>query len=83
MLEICGSRWNGRPRTAVRSMWPLPTGLPGPADPGFDPAAHLEALDRMAAMGMTWTSTSVPGTSAAEAIEALERYGTEVIAAGR
>ena len=58
-------------------------GLPGPADPGFDPAAHLEALDRMAALGVTWTSTSVPGTSAAEAIEALERYGTEVIAAGR
>jgi probable F420-dependent oxidoreductase len=68
----------GRDRSAIDIAFS--TGLPGPADPGFDAAAHLEALDRMAALGVTWTSASVPGTSAAEAIEALERYGAEVIA---
>jgi len=57
------------------------TGLPGPADPGFDAGADLEVLDRMAALGVTWNSTTVPGDSLNEAVEAIERYGTEVIAA--
>src|SRR3954447_4070424 len=56
------------------------TGLPGPADVGFSPAAHLEALERMAAMGVTWNSIGVPGDSLEPAIEALQRYGAEVIA---
>lgn len=59
------------------------TGLPGPADPHFDAGAHLEALDRLAGVGVTWTGATVPGTSLAQAIEAIERYGTEVIAAQR
>ncbi|MCU1458894.1 MAG: putative F420-dependent oxidoreductase, Rv2161c family [Actinomycetia bacterium] len=58
------------------------TGLPGPADDDFEPTAHLESLDRMAAMGVTWNSVSVPGDSLAHAIEALDRYGSEVIAHG-
>lgn len=57
------------------------TGLSGPADPGFDGSAHLEKLERMSAMGITWTSTGVPADSVDHAIEAIERYGTEVIAA--
>src|SRR5207248_388214 len=54
------------------------TGLPGPADPGFDAAAHLEVLERMAGMGVTWTGTSLPGDAVEHAVEAIERYGTEV-----
>jgi probable F420-dependent oxidoreductase len=57
------------------------TGLPGPADDGFDADAQLEALERMAAIGITWTSAGIPGTSLDRAVEAIERYGTEVITA--
>jgi probable F420-dependent oxidoreductase len=56
------------------------TGLPGPAESAFDPAAHLEALEHMAALGVTWNSVGVPGDSVGRAVEALQRYGDEVIA---
>ena len=56
------------------------TGAPGPADPSFSAGAHLDALDRMAALGVTWNSTGIPGDSLDHAVEALERYGAEVIA---
>lgn len=59
------------------------TGLPGPAEAGFDADAHQETIGRMAALGVTWTSVGVPGTSVAEAVEAIERYGAEVIAPSR
>jgi probable F420-dependent oxidoreductase len=58
------------------------TGLPGAGDDGFDAGAHLEQLDRMAQLGVTWNSTTVPGDSLARAIEAIERFGAEVIQAG-
>jgi probable F420-dependent oxidoreductase len=69
----------GRDRSAIDVAFT--TGLPGADDPRFDPAAHLHALERMAALGITWTSTSVPGTSLDAAVETIERYGAEVIAA--
>lgn len=56
------------------------TGLPGPADPAFAADAHLDMLDAMAALGITWSSITVPGDSVDAAVEALERYGAEVIA---
>jgi probable F420-dependent oxidoreductase len=56
------------------------TGLPGPVDKGFDPDAELEALGRLAGLGVTWSSTGVPGDSLDHAVEALQRYGEEVIA---
>lgn len=56
------------------------TGLPGAGDPAFDAEAHLESLDGLAAVGVTWVSTGVPGGSLDEAVEAIERYGAEVIA---
>jgi hypothetical protein len=34
----------------------------------------------MAALGVTWNSVGVPGASLERALEALERYGAEVIA---
>jgi probable F420-dependent oxidoreductase len=59
------------------------TGLPGPSEPGFDASAHLAALDHMSALGVTWSRVAVPGTSVPDAIDALARYGNEVIAASR
>ena len=55
------------------------TGLPGPAETAFNPAAHLETLERMAGMGVTWSSVGTPGDSLDRAVEALQRYGEEVI----
>ena len=59
------------------------TGLPGAADPSFRAERHLEAIADMAALGVTWTSTGVPGDSVEQAVEAIDRYGREVIAASR
>ena len=67
----------GRDRSAIDVAFT--TGLPGAGDDGFDAATHLEQLDRMAALGVTWNSTTVPGDSLAHAIDAVERYGAEVI----
>jgi probable F420-dependent oxidoreductase len=55
------------------------TGLPGPGDRTFSPAAHLDALEDMAALGVTWSSVGVPGDSLDHALETVERYGAEVI----
>jgi probable F420-dependent oxidoreductase len=52
---------------------------PGPADDGFDPAAHLDGIEAMAALGVTWNSVGMPGDSLEHALEGLERYGAEVI----
>ena len=72
---------NGRDRDEIDVAFT--TGRPGPADPAFAPDDHLEALDRMAALGITWSSTTVPGDSVEAAVEALQRYGAEVIAPSR
>jgi hypothetical protein len=58
------------------------TGLPDAGSAGFDASAQLEALDRMAAVGVTWNGTTVPGDSLEHVLEAIERFGAEVIAAG-
>jgi alkanesulfonate monooxygenase SsuD/methylene tetrahydromethanopterin reductase-like flavin-dependent oxidoreductase (luciferase family) len=52
---------------------------PGPADDGFRAAAHLDGIEAMAALGVTWNSVGMPGDSLEHAIESLERYGAEVI----
>jgi probable F420-dependent oxidoreductase len=67
----------GRDRTQIDVAFT--TGLPGPADGDFRAEQHRDTLDRMAAMGVTWTSTDIPGDSLDHAIEAVERYGREVI----
>jgi probable F420-dependent oxidoreductase len=58
----------------------LTTGMYGGGRADFAPDRHLEALEQMAALGVTWSSTGVPGDSVDAAVEALERYGAEVIA---
>src|SRR3954454_2665771 len=56
------------------------TGLPGPGDDAFSADDHLAGLHDMAALGVTWNCVGVPGASLARALEAIEQYGTDVIA---
>jgi probable F420-dependent oxidoreductase len=58
-------------------------GLPGPHDRRFRAEADLERLEMMEGMGVTWSSVAVPGDSLDRAVEALVRYGDEVISACR
>lgn len=51
-------------------------------DPGsddFDPDAHLEALNRLARLGVTWVQVGVPGDSPDHATETMARYGELII----
>lgn len=50
-----------------------------PADADFNPDAHLEALDELADLGVTWCAAVLPGDSLARAVDALHRYGESVI----
>ncbi len=55
------------------------TGQPGPGGDGYSAAAHLDGLEAMDALGVTWNSVGTPGDSLDHAIESLEQYGAEVI----
>ena len=55
-------------------------GRPDPGSPQFDAADSLQGIAELADLGVTWTSTNVPGDSVDHAIEALEQYGKQVIA---
>ena len=50
-----------------------------PADDDFSPDAHLEALDELAGLGVTWCAAHIPADSLNHAVEALQRYGESVI----
>jgi probable F420-dependent oxidoreductase len=50
------------------------------APPGGDPGEHLAALDELARIGVTWVQVRVPGDSVEHAVDAISRYGEEVIA---
>ena len=72
-----------RPRAATRrrSTSRSPPGSPVPPTTATRAAAHLDGIEAMAALGVTWNSVGMPGDSVDHAIECLERYGAEVIAA--
>src|SRR3954447_18506769 len=55
------------------------TRQPGPDADGYSAAAHLDGIEAMAALGVTWNSVGMPGDGVDHAIECLERYGAEVI----
>ena len=50
-----------------------------PADADFSPDAHLEALDELAGLGVTWCAAPIPSDSLTQALEALARYGESVV----
>lgn len=56
-------------------------GAPGSDD--FDADAHLEGLDALAALGVTWVQVGLPGDSPERALETVARYGELVIAPHR
>jgi probable F420-dependent oxidoreductase len=55
------------------------TGKPGPDRATFRPADHLEALEQITDIGVTWNAIGVPGESLDSAIAALRQYGDTVI----
>ena len=57
-------------------------GSGNPASDDFNPDAHLEALDQLATLGVTWVQVELPGDSVQHAIEVAQRYGEQVIANG-
>lgn len=50
-----------------------------PGEAAFDADAHIEGLERHAALGVTWIQVGVPGDSLDHAAETLARYGETVI----
>ncbi|MGI9603072.1 MAG: LLM class F420-dependent oxidoreductase [Acidimicrobiales bacterium] len=51
-----------------------------PASADFDVDTHLEGLDALAELGVTWTGVSVPGANWNSALDVVARYGETVIA---
>lgn len=51
-----------------------------PSDAAFHAEAHLEGLERLAGLGVTWVQVGVPGESPGRAAETMARYGELVIA---
>ena len=66
------------PATIDVSFTTLSGGSPG--DDDYDHEAHLEALDDLAGLGVTWCMVRMPSDSVSRAVEALHRYGESVIA---
>jgi probable F420-dependent oxidoreductase len=50
-----------------------------PADDGFNADAYLSALEKLAAVGVTWVQVTVPGDSLAHALDVIGRFGSSVI----
>jgi hypothetical protein len=77
-LRRCVDEAGRDPKEVEVSMSAL--GCAAPGDDAFDGQRHLDVLGRLAGLGVTWTSTSVPGDGLDRALEALERYADAVIA---
>jgi probable F420-dependent oxidoreductase len=52
-----------------------------PGMPGFNADEYLTGVDRLKKQGVTWVQVPLPGDSLAQALEAIESFGAEVIAA--
>jgi probable F420-dependent oxidoreductase len=59
-----------------------PLGCAPPGAEAFDPQRTLDTLGTLADLGVTWTSTGVPGDSLDRAVDALEQYAATVIGQG-
>jgi probable F420-dependent oxidoreductase len=68
----------GRDPAAVDITFSNPAGG-SPADDDFDADAYLSGVEKLAALGVTWTQVQVPGDSLAHAVETIERFGRLVI----
>jgi probable F420-dependent oxidoreductase len=52
-----------------------------PGTPEFNADQHLTGLNQLEKQGVTWVQVALPGESLAQTLEAIESFGTEVIAA--
>jgi probable F420-dependent oxidoreductase len=52
-----------------------------PADDDFDADEFLSGVEKLEALGVTWTQVQIPGDSLAHAVETIEKFGKLVIAA--
>ncbi|MGV0850991.1 LLM class F420-dependent oxidoreductase [Mycolicibacterium phlei] len=70
----------GRDFSAVDITFTNPDGgNPGSED--FNADAYLSGLERLAKIGVTWVQVGLPGDSLAHVLEAIEQFGSSVIAA--
>jgi probable F420-dependent oxidoreductase len=51
-----------------------------PGDDDFNADAYLSALEKLAAVGVTWVQVQVPGDSLQHAVDAIGLFGSSVIA---
>lgn len=83
LREMLDDLWHhvdaaGRDRADIDvSFTTLAGGAPG--DDDFNPDAHMEALDKLANLGVTWCAAHIPADSLSHAVEALASYGESVI----
>jgi probable F420-dependent oxidoreductase len=52
-----------------------------PATDEFQTEEHLAGVERLARIGVTWVQVPLPGDSVGHALETLQRYGEQIIAA--
>jgi alkanesulfonate monooxygenase SsuD/methylene tetrahydromethanopterin reductase-like flavin-dependent oxidoreductase (luciferase family) len=51
-----------------------------PADDDFNADEFLSGVEKLEALGVTWTQVQIPGDSLAHAVETIEKFGKLVIA---
>jgi probable F420-dependent oxidoreductase len=73
--DAAGRDWSGIDITFSN----LGGGSPGDED--FNADDYLSGLEKLAAVGVTWVQVQVPGDSLAHAVDAIEAFGSSVIAA--
>ena len=54
-----------------------------PADDDFNADEFLSGIEKLEALGVTWTQVQIPGDSLAHALEVIDEFGERVIAATR
>ncbi|HZU80355.1 MAG TPA: LLM class F420-dependent oxidoreductase, partial [Acidimicrobiales bacterium] len=79
MIEHLHRELDGQGRDPASVEVAFTTGRRGPGEPDFDAGEHLRVLEEMSAIGVTWNSVGIPGDSLDHAVDALHRYGEEVI----
>jgi probable F420-dependent oxidoreductase len=72
--EAAGRDWSGIDITFTN------IGGGSPGDDDFNADAYLSALEKLAAVGVTWVQVGVPGDSLQQAVDAIGRFGDSVIA---
>jgi len=82
MLEDLWQRVDaaGRERAAIDVSFETREGG-SPGDDAFDADAHLAGLDALASLGVTWNAVGLPSDSFDHAMEAMGRYGEQILRA--